>query len=213
MGLLFTTLEIGFRIEPDSDWLPVHVDPVSCQDLMFQIAFSSNNDEVIADAVYAWIADGNRAGSIACHFAPHVEETRPFSTRLQKIGIHTIGCTWKNELPASVLDIVSLLDRLDAGMDDMVAEGKVNWARLLAEVIRSPTGFTKLSPHYWHLLGQLIATEPYTGVFASHDMEVMGLLEEAVDWEKLEVWMAIVWIHLPSSMLMPESMEHNGLFS
>jgi hypothetical protein len=74
----------------------------------------------------------------------------------------------------------------------------------LVGVIRSPTGFESLSSHYWRLLGKLASTTIFRG-FTLRDMEVMRSLEEAEDWEKLEVWMVVVWMFLPIQT--PETME------
>ena len=39
-------------------------------------------------------------------------------------------------------------------------------------------------------------------------MEVMRSLEKMEDWEKLEIWMVVVWLFLPwSGILIPELME------
>ena len=44
-------------------------------------------------------------------------------------------------------------------------------------------------------------------VFGPWTMEVMGSLEEAEDWEKLETWMEIVWRCRQTESTKDESME------
>ena len=69
-------------------------------------------------------------------------------------------------------------------------------------------GFESLASHYWCLLGKLTLTTRYFGDPSLRNMEVMRSLEEAEEWEKLEVWMVVVWKSLrPSDILMSKSME------
>jgi cyanophycinase-like exopeptidase len=66
----------------------------------FEVAFSSNDDEVIADAVTIWIIGGDQAplGSFASYFAKRVESNSPFSPRLRQVAIRAIELTWRREL-------------------------------------------------------------------------------------------------------------------
>lgn len=196
-NLLFTTLEVGFRLARPGHWPAVHLNHTSHHDQMFETAFSSDDDEVIADAVCVWIADSDRtpAGSLARYFVKRVERTAPFSPKLRQMGIHAIRRTWPSELAVSGLETVRLLNGFDVDVDDV--EEKYNWVNLLVGVIRSPMGFENLSSHYWRLLDKLASTTLVVGNFSSRDMEVMKLLEEAEDWEKLEAWMVVVWTFLP----------------
>lgn len=207
--LLFTTLEVGFRLaEPGLGQLPLRLNHTSNHNQMFEIAFSSDDDEVIADAVCAWITDGDctPAGSCARYFSKRVESAAPFPPRLRRLGIRAIGRIWHSELMASASEMVHLLHRLDADVEDV--EDKYEWLRLLVGVIRSPMGSGSLSSHYWHLLGKLTLATGHTGDFALRDMEVMRSLDEAEDWEKLEIWMTAIWRSLPfSGMATPELME------
>jgi hypothetical protein len=67
------------------------------------------------------------------------------------------------------------------------------WVRLLAGVICLPAGLESLSPHYWCLLDKLSLGTDFCGTPGLRGVEVMRSLEEAEDWEKLEVWMVVVW--------------------
>ena len=95
-------------------------------------------------------------------------------------------------LTASGLEAVCLLNRLDVSVGDLEDENQ--WHLLLVEAIRSPMG-ENLTSHYWHLLDELVSTKEldWDGSFGMRDVEVMRLLEEAEDWEKLEAWMVILW--------------------
>ena len=191
MDLLLKALRIGFRLADRDQSVPCLDHTPHC-DQMFEIAFSSYDDEVIADAVCAWNAgDHTPAGSCARYFARRVERATPFSPRLRQVAIRAVERIWPSELATSGLEIVRLLHRLDVDVGDV--EEKREWTRLLVGVIRSPVGFGSLSPHYWCLLGKLTSTTGHTRSFALRDVEVMRSLEEAEDWEKLEVWMVVVW--------------------
>jgi hypothetical protein len=189
--LLSTILEIGFRLAgPDRDWKTLHLDHTSHHERALEIASPSSDDEVIADAVSLWTINGDRSalsGSCACYFTKRVERSRPFSPRLRQMDICAIERTW--ELGVSRLETVRLLNRLDFDVDDMAR--RYERIELLVNVIRLPAGLESLSPHYWHSLGKLLLTTDYSPEL--RDMEVMRSLEKAGDWEKLEVWMMVVW--------------------
>jgi len=79
---------------------------------------------------------------------------------------------------------------------------------MLVDVVHSPAGLESLSSHYWHLLGKLVVASIFSLHLAPRDVEVMRSLEKAEDWEKLGVWMVVVWSSLPwSRILVSELME------
>jgi len=194
---LFKKLEIGFRLaQPGHGWPAIRLDHTSHHDRMFEVVFSSDDDEVIADAACAWIADSDRTpvGSFVHHLANRAEKITPPSPRLRQLGICAIS---SSELTVSAPETVRFLNRLRVDADDLDNEEGCVWADLLVGVIRS-TGFNSLSSRNWRLLGKLPCQ---TGGFprgqVARDMEVMRFLEKAEDWEKLEVWMGVVWRSLP----------------
>jgi len=209
VDLLFRALEVGFRLSrPGCDLLAIRFNHTSHHGQMFKVAFSSEDDEVIADAVCVWIMDGDRTllGSLAHYFARRVEQSKPFSPRLRQMGTRAIYRIWYCGLPVSTLETIRLLNRLEVDVDDV--EEERGWIKLLVEVICSPTRFKSLSSHNWRLLGKLTSTRGLLGAHVVRDVEVMRSLEEAGDWEKLEVWMVVVWVSLrPSSIPTSESME------
>ena len=199
--LLFITLDIGFRrVTPNRDQPVLHLDHTSHHEWVFETAFSSEDDEAIADAMCAWIFGGYSAppGSRARYLAERVEWDKSFSPRLQLASIHTIECIWHDELKVSGLDTVRWLNRLNIDADMVDGE---SWARVLVGVIRSSTGLESLSSHHWHLLDKLVASKHLLGLKLC-DMEVMRSLEKAEDWEKLGIWMVVMWSGLPGSELM-----------
>ena len=147
----------------------------------------------MADAVCVWVVDSARRppGSLARYFSGRVERTKPFSPRLRRAGILAIDRVWFSELKESTLETIHLLNRLEVGVDDIVVKDR--WAGLLVTAIRSPTGPESLSSHNRCLLGKLVLERVLYVDLALRDTEVMRSLEEAGDWEKLEVWMTLIW--------------------
>ena len=202
--LLCVALEIGFR----HDQSALRLDHTSHHEWGFESAFSSNDDDIIADAVSIWVVGGDRTppGSCARYIAKRVERDEPFSPRLRRVSIRATERIFHNELEVSEMDTIRWLNRLDIDADDI--PDQEGWAPWLVEVIRSQTGPESLSSHYWHLLAKLVVASKYSPYFGSCDTEVMRSLEEAEDWERLGVWMVVVWSFLPGSTIpAPESME------
>lgn len=197
--LLSVTLEIGFRLvapDPnpiwDSDQPALCSNGTSHHDWVFKTAFSSHDEEVIADAACAWNTGPGRLPftSYVHYFIKRVERDTPFSPRLRRVSISAIECTL-GELEGSALEVVRLLDRLNVDVDDM--KDKTAWVSLLIDVMYSLGGPKSLSSHYWDLLDRLASFAQLHQDYGPWAMEVMGLLEEAEDWEKLETWAVIVW--------------------
>jgi hypothetical protein len=201
VDLLRTTLEIGFRqATPGHDQSALRLNHTSHHIRMFETAFSSNDDEVIADVVSVWVVDGDRAplGSCVPRLIEWLERDRPFSARLRRVSIHAIERIWRSELEVSGSETVRLLNRLDVDVEDMAKQEE--WVRLLVGVIYLPTGLESLSSHYWRLLDRLAMAANFCWIPESRTVEVMKLLEEAEGWKKLEVWMVVAWQSLPRSM-------------
>ena len=204
--LLLRTLEVGFRLADISgDRSSLDLKHTPHHDQIFEAVFSCGDDEAIADALGAWIVgEIPPASSCARYFAMRVARATPLSPRLRRAGIHALGNNWRT---ISIPDALYLLNCLHADVDD-VAKYKYVWLALAVRVIRSPTGFESLSSHYWRLLGKSTSESiPYNHV-EPRDVEVMKSLEEVEDWEKLEVWVPIVWTFLRSPL--PESIEDIG---
>jgi hypothetical protein len=208
MDLLPATLEIGFRLVTrgsDRPVLPLNHTPH--HDRMFKAVFSEDYDEVIADAVSVWIVDGDRAPAGLCtrYLTKRMDTSfprpRPFSSRLRQLSIRAIEHIWPGELEASGSEIPRLLNHLNVDVGDMVR--KDVWVQLLVEVICLPTGPESLSSHYWRLLGKLALGANYW-TSGLRNVEVMESLEKTEGWEKLEVWMVVVWQSLDYDT--PESM-------
>ena len=147
--LLSIMLEVGFRlVVPSHEHTTLHLEHTHHHNLVFETAFSSNDDDVIADGVCVWIADRDNtpAGSCAHYLINRVERDTPLSPRLRRIIIHAVECIWYRELTTSELETIRLLNRLDVDVDDMGE--KREWLKLLVDVIHSRAGIESLSIHY-----------------------------------------------------------------
>ena len=192
-------LEIGFRpVRPGYDQPALHLAHTPHHDWVFEAAFSSDDDEVIADAVCVWVAGGSQTppGSCARYFSKRVEKGTPFSQRLRRVSIHAIGRIWRSELEVSGLETVRLLNCLEVGVDDVDDLDDVDvgeWCMLLVGVLCSPAGLGGLSLCYWRLLEKMSPRIWWTMDCEPRTVEVARSLEEAEDWEKLEIWMLAAW--------------------
>lgn len=196
VNLLPLTLKIGFRLLKDVP-SALHLNHTPHHDHVFEAIFSSDDDEVIADAVSVWIPDdaGRPSGSFARYLAKRVERATPFSPRLRRVSTCALERPRDREGLASTPEAVRLLNRLDVEVDNTNLKRAV-WGRMLISAVRSPAGLEGLSRHYWCLLDELVLAGPVTN-FISRDMEVMRSLEGAECWEKLEIWMTVMWKSLP----------------
>ena len=203
------TLEIGFRLVAPFSYPPIHFHLAHHHTWVFETALSSDDDEVVADAVSALIAGGGhlRPGSYVRYATKRIEKDTPFSSRLRRASMRVVARSWCRELRASPLETIQLLNHLNARVREM--ESRWEWGEALVGVMCSPTGLENLSSHYWRVLGEM-GGRAVGLVLRGKDSESFDsttrLLEEAEDWEKLEVWMSIKWVSLQSS----ESAEAAG---
>lgn len=135
----------------------------------------------------AWITSSGLTapGSCVDYLTRRVERNIPFSPRLRRQFPHAIERICSSKLKVVEFEAVCLPNCLDVGVHNM--EDRCELARLLRGAIRFPEGLKNLLPHYWFFLDKLLLTGDFGTPFASGDMEVARLLEEAEDWEELEV--------------------------
>jgi len=189
LKILFRAAGPGYHLPTFGLVVPPGYAPHS--DQLFEAIFSHADDEVIADAVCTWIENYNTAppGSFVRYLTKRLEKGEALSRRLQWASTTAIGCIGFEELKVSELETICLLNRLEVDMDDVVVS---RWKPLLTRAIRSTTGRECLSFRHWPLLGKVLDSDVWVDP-RSRDVEVMKLLEEAKDWEKLEIWMRAFW--------------------
>jgi len=193
VDLLRRSLKVGFRLAgPGRDQPAIPLGYISHDNRIFEAIFSSNDGEVIADAVCTWIADCDVAppGSFVRYLTKRLGNEKPLSRRLQWASTRSIEDIKFLEFVASELETTRLLNRLEVSVDDMVEKGE--WITLLVFAIRFIAG-QGLSSHHWHLLEKLVSDSRLCGAFPSFDVQAMKSLEQVGNWESLEVWMWILW--------------------
>ena len=190
--LLPIVLEVGFRLAgTEPKWGSIPLDRTPHLEWVLEIAFSSDDDEVIADAVCMFVMNGTPTllDSFARYFAKRMERDTPFLPRLQRLAMHAIRCIWKSGPNESGLETIHLLNRFDV-------VGGNDWDVMLEGVIHSRAGLEGLSLRYWRLK---LETACNGWRLEERDIGVMRSLREAGSWEKLEIWMLVVWTCLPRS--------------
>ena len=189
--LLSIILEVGFRLAGISArYEGVDPNDTPYHNRIFEAAFSSNDDEVVADAVRMWITSSGPTplGSFARRFAKRLERDKPLSEGLRQLVVHVVEHIWNIRPWESGPETVRLLNCLDADMDDLEVDDRVSQ---LTHVMCGPGGL-ELSPRYWRLLDRVVEEKTYLTLERS-DWDIMRALREVEDWEKLEVWMSFMW--------------------
>ena len=156
--LLSIILEVGFRLTGvGPTWGGIHLDDTSHYEWIFETAFSSDDDEIVADAMRMWIVSDIRAPlpSFARVFTKRLERKMPFSQGLRPLITRVVERIWDSAPWESGPETVHLLNRLDTNMDGLK---KYRLVDLLKRVVRGSGGL-KLSSHYWGLLDRSVVVE------------------------------------------------------
>jgi hypothetical protein len=204
--ILSLSLAIAFRhIGSESTFLRNRLSLTPHDEWMLDAIFTRGDDNAIADAMYVGIIDegvalyvgitGEEAapsGSWTRRLLKLTERVRPFSPRLRWTILHFVQERWYSGLREAVLEFVCLLNNLEVSVGEVGDAGQT-WMSLLIRVLFTPMGRGRLSSHYWLLLGNLISVFPERFSAPDRHTEVMKSLEEAHEWEKLEMWMLIIW--------------------
>ena len=192
--LLSIMLEVGFRLAGiDARFEGIDPNDTPHHKRIFETAFSSDDDEVVADAVRMWITSCGRTplGSFARHFAKRLERDWPLSEGLRQLIIDVVEHIGNIRPPGSGPETVRLLNCLGADLDGLRERTR---AYLLSHVMCGPGGLG-LSLHYWRLVDRVADGETYLGIDSS-DWDIMRALREVEEWEKLELWMSAMWKQL-----------------
>lgn len=120
--LLSTTIKIGFRLTvPGCDQPALRLDRTLPHDRVVETAFSSHDDEAIADAVRAWVTSTDwPPSSCVRYLAKRLKGDTPFSSRLRWVSIRAIERVWASELEMAALETVVLPNHLNVDVGDGV---------------------------------------------------------------------------------------------
>lgn len=241
--LIFYCLEISFRgVHLGYQWPGMQPAYTKHYPHVADIVSNSGGEETIADLLQGWITHGDSDSSpeLLKPWAAHLVRlgrVAPTSRRLRRLTIHSILHISSQlisdpfELAGGPEGFVTLLDRLDIGIDD-IPDMYERCVLLipLTEVVRSPEGRRSLSYPSWELIPELAfslvkndtldstwldmlrSPERRSPGSINYEVQVMVSLEEGREWDKLECWMGIVWfILLPKADSIPQDLERATL--
>jgi hypothetical protein len=193
--ILSLSLAIAFRhIGSKHVSLFNHLSHTPHDEWMLDAIFTRGDDDAIADAVYVGIVDpyATPSGSCTRRLLKLTERGRPFSPRLRWTILHLVQEVGYLASGYAELEFVCLLNNLEVTVGEAGDAGRA-WMDLLIRVLLTSVGQMCLSSHYWLLLGNLISMLRKTHFAGHRHTEVMKSLEEAQEWDKLEMWMLVVW--------------------
>ena len=214
-GLLFTSLEVGFRHLDPQDWdTEPRLAHTEHHLEMVDIVFKSQNSDAIADLLYSRTTDY----SVNYSYSPHIPRAYaerlvclcnlvPFSPRLRQLVIRSVELVgYERFEEVGVERLVELLNHLHVTVEDMVRSDP--WGRFLVNILQTSEGTQLLSHWYWELLVELVVSQSvelrreaaynqHTTQFLAYNPQITAFLTEAQEWSKLECWMGTVWISWP----------------
>ena len=210
-NLLLLSLEIGFR-HLGSDSLAVRLDLAHTEEHqeLVDVLVKSNDSEAIADLLYAWTWSTKPCaflGTCAEHLVG-LHDRVPFSPRLRRLVIRSVELIgYAGFEGVGVERFCQLLDHLYVTVGDV--DEKRRYMMILLGCLRSPEGIQHLSYRCWELLVELATSEYMDPIY---NPQITAPLVEAQEWDKLECWIATVWmICPPGPVTMEEDLERPTL--
>ena len=195
-NLLFLSLEIGFRhLGPDSSADRLDLTHTKHHQGLVDVMVKSNDSEAIADLLHAWTWSAKPCpflGACAEHLVG-LHDRVAFSPRLRRLVIRSVELIgYKKFEGVGVERFCQLLDHLYVTVVDV--DRKHRCIRLLLGCLKSPEGIQHLSYRCWKLLAELATSEDMNPIY---NHQIMVSLAEAQEWDKLECWIATVWMMWP----------------
>jgi hypothetical protein len=214
-NLLLLSLKIGFRhLNPQTGEIEAKFTHMNHQK-MSDVIFGSGNAEAIADLLHAWISQDKHAAppiflEMCAQHLIGLHNMQPFSLRLQQLVIRSIGFIGYQVFEqVGVEGFVELLNSLCVGFED-ISICDVQWGQLLQDIIQSPNGIQHLSLQYWEILVEIEVQDSLHPAIQTNIPHIMTSLEASKEWDKLECWVAVVWMKWPleESKTTEEDLEH-----
>ena len=202
--LLLVCLEIGFRhLDPRPQCIEAILTHTEHHKGLADVVLKSQESEVIADLLHAWTAENvshEPARALLCSCIGHLvglHNLVSFPPRLRRLVIRSVEVIgYKGFEGVGVERFVGLLNFLHVTVKDINHEFR--WPRLLLDTIQTSEGTRRLSHSYWELLVELaISLPPYLRDELAYSSQIMRLLTEAQECNKLECWIGIVWMLWP----------------
>jgi len=196
--LLLLSLEIGFRhLSPKSHRIEAKLTHTNHHLQMTEI-FRDGDSGAIVDLLRAWTSQSNShqpymSLNLCAGHLVKLHRLQPFSPGLRQLLIHTVELIgYQGFKRVEVERFAGLLDDLHVCIEDM--GNKIQWAKLLLDIIRSSRGIQNLPHFYWELMAKLAASERWWEEDTAYHPRIIISLENAREWDKLECWVGVVWM-------------------
>ena len=210
-NLLLLSLEIGFRhLDPNSSAVQLYLNHTEHHQGLVDVVVRSNDSEVVADLLHAWTFSAEPCpflGTCAEHLVG-LHDRVAFSPRLRRLVIRSVGFIgYEGFEGVGAERFCQLLDHLCVTVEDV--GDKRRYMMILLGCLRSPGGIQHLSRRYWELLAEFATSEYMDPIY---NPQITALLVEEREWDKLEFWMATVWMMWPlGNETTEEGLEHSTL--
>jgi hypothetical protein len=215
--LLLLSLKFGFRhLDLKYHRIQIKATHMNHQKIA-EIVFESGDNEAFADLLQAWIQYPQHLPptvlEICVQHLIGLQKMQPFPPRLRQLIIHFIDIASNNGCQAfelvGVEEFIGFLNSLCVGAKEISAMYSCGWRLLLLNIIQSSNGIQHLPHQYWELLVELVVLWYYKDNW-TYIPHIMASLEAFKEWDKLECWMAVVWIAWPPEKgeTTEEDLEH-----
>ena len=220
-ALLLLSLKFCFRhVVPKRHYAYLETDRIEAKfthmnhQKLAHIVIDSGDREAFADLLQAWILYPQQLPPTVLEMCVQhligLQKKQPFPPRLQQLIIHTIasfGCYQVFEL-VGVEEFIAFLNNLCVGVEKI--EDEIGWPLLLLDIIQSSNGIQHLSHRYWELLVESAASPLSFFHCWTYSPHIMACLEASEEWDKLECWIAVVWMVWPpeKGKTTEEDLEH-----
>jgi hypothetical protein len=214
-ALLLPSLKLGFRhLDPRYDriWIkPTHMNHQKIADIVFK----NGDNEALADLLHAWIIYQQQLPPTVLEMcAQHLiglQKMQPFPPRLRQLIIQSIASISGHQASelVGVEEFTGFLNNLCVSVGEIEIKDQDDWGLLLLRIIQSSNGIQHLSHQYWELLVELVIpwVNPEDWTYSPH---TITSLEASKEWDKLECWLAVVWMVWPPEKgeTTEEDLEH-----
>ena len=216
--LVLLALQVGFRhLDPGANQILAWLIHTEHHQELVHIVFGSRNCGAITDLLQAWTSSSfvHQPFTLLKRCTPYLidpsvyqyllggPESLPAFQRSRQLVIRTVeliglqGCE-----QGDLRGFCEFLDFLHVSTKDIVYRG--SWAELLLDIInQSPQGAQYLSQPYWELLAELSTSVIWWMRNPTWNPDIMVFLEGNQEWDKLEIWMGVIWIVWPQKISGP----------
>lgn len=216
--LLLLSLKIGFRhLDSECRGIEAGLIHTDHHQQMVDIVFKNGSGEAIADLLHAWTSSSHfhephESLNLCASYLINLHNLCPFSLRLRKFIIHSVRLIGYQPFEqVGIEEFVGLLSDLDIGIEDM--DRKVQWAKLLLDIVQSSEGIQHLPHSYWELLVELSVSVSQWLEDVDWSPHIMTSLKANQEWDKLECWMGVVWMVWPlGDVAQPVQLRRERMF-